>query len=135
MYVDKLLSGLNAVRHRRLAWKTVVTDVGPVTIEVPRDREGSFEKINAILEEMNDWLVRPLDRVYPVVLIDAIHVNVRDGQVANRAFYCAVGVTADGKRDILGIWISQGGEGANRPSDRGKLIFDERLHIRVSGVR
>ncbi len=142
--------------------KTVITEVGPVEIDVPRDRDGSFEpktvrkrqrrlegvdamvlslfakglttgeisahlaevygtevsretisKItDAVVEEMGDWLVRPLDRVYPVVFIDAIHVKVRDGQVANRAFYCAIGVTVDGKRDILGIWPSAGGEGA-----------------------
>src|SRR3546814_11147827 len=42
----------------------------------------------------------------------AIHVKVRDGQVANRAFYCAIGVTVEGKRDILGIWASPGAEGA-----------------------
>ena len=50
--------------------------------------------------------------MYPVVFIDAIHVKVRDGQVANRAFYCAIGVTVDGKRDLLGIWASPGAEGA-----------------------
>jgi transposase-like protein len=61
---------------------------------------------------MNGWLARPLDRVYPVVFIDAIHVKVRDGQVANRAFHCAIGVSVEGKRDILGIWASPGGEGA-----------------------
>jgi hypothetical protein len=65
-----------------------------------------------VLEEMSGWLARPLDRVYPVVFIDAIHGKVRDGQVANRAFYTAIGVTVDGKRDILGIWASPGGEGA-----------------------
>jgi putative transposase len=61
---------------------------------------------------MGKRLIRPLDPVYPVVFIDAIHVKVRDGQVANRAFYCAIGVTVDGKRDILGIWPSPGAEGA-----------------------
>jgi transposase-like protein len=63
---------------------------------------------DAVLEEMTGWLHRPLDRVYPMVFIDAIHVKVRDGQVANRAFYAAVGVTVEGKRDILGIWASTG---------------------------
>jgi putative transposase len=46
------------------------------------------------------------------VFIDAIHLMVRDGLVANRAFYAAIGVTVDGKRDILGIWASSGAEGA-----------------------
>jgi transposase-like protein len=50
--------------------------------------------------------------VYPVVFIDAIHVKVRDGQVTNKAFYVAIGVTVDGQRDILGIWAGAGGEGA-----------------------
>ncbi len=142
--------------------KTMLTEIGPVEIDVPRDRAGTFEpatvrkrqrrlegvdamvislcakglttgevsahlaevygtevsketisKItDAVLEEMTGWLCRPLDRVYPVVFIDAIHVKVRDGQVANRAFYAAVGVTVEGKRDILGIWASTGAEGA-----------------------
>lgn len=142
--------------------KTVITEVGPVNIDVPRDRDGSFEpktvkkrqrrlhgvdamvisltakglttgevqahlaevygtevsretisKItDAVLEEMAEWLNRPLDRVYPVVFIDAIVVKVRDGQVTNRPFYAAIGVTVDGKRDILGIWAGNGGEGA-----------------------
>lgn len=47
-----------------------------------------------------------------MVFIDAIVVKVRDGQVSNRAFYCAIGVTVDGKRDIFGIWVSSGSEGA-----------------------
>jgi transposase-like protein len=142
--------------------KMVITEVGPVTIDVPRDRAGTFtpatvrkrqrrlegvdsmvlslcarglttgeisahlaevygtevskETISKItdrvVEEMTEWLTRPLDRVYPVVFIDAIHVKVRDGQVQNRAYYAAIGVTVDGKRDILGIWASSGGEGA-----------------------
>jgi len=59
-----------------------------------------------------DWLNRPLDRVFPVILIDAIVVKIRDGQVANRPVYTAIGVTVDGKREILGLWIGSGGEGA-----------------------
>ena len=142
--------------------KTVITEIGPVAGDVPRDRAGTFEpqtvrkrqrrlegvdamvisltakglttgevqahlvevfgtevsretisKItDAVLEDMAGWLMRPLDRVYPVVFIDAIHVKVRDGHVANRAYYCAIGVTVEGKRDILGIWASPGAEGA-----------------------
>ena len=75
-------------------------------------RETISKITDAVLEDMAGWLNRPLDRVYPVVFIDAIHVKVRDGQVANRAFYCAIGVTVEGKRDILGIWASPGAEGA-----------------------
>ena len=50
--------------------------------------------------------------MYPVVFIDAIVVKVRDGQVVNKPFYVAIGVTVHGERDILGIWAGDGGEGA-----------------------
>jgi putative transposase len=142
--------------------KTVLTDVGPVEITVPRDREGSFEpqivkkhqrrlsgvedmvlslsakglttgEISAHLAEvygaevskqtistitdkvmdgMGEWQNRPLDRVYPVVFLDAINVKIRDGKVANRPIYVALAVTAEGTRDILGLWAGDGGEGA-----------------------
>jgi len=65
-----------------------------------------------VIEEMNDWSVRPLDEVYAAIFIDAIVVKVRDGQVANRPFYAAIGVTLAGDRDILGLWAGTGGEGA-----------------------
>jgi putative transposase len=65
-----------------------------------------------VLEEMNDWSVRPLDPIYAAVFIDAIIVKIRDGQVANRPIYAAIGVTLDGERDILGLWAGSGGEGA-----------------------
>ena len=72
--------------------------------------------ISAITErvvgELTDWQSRPLDAIYPVMFIDAIFVKIRDGQVANRPVYVAIGVTVDGERDILGLWAGQGGEGA-----------------------
>jgi len=142
--------------------KTVITDVGPVEIDVPRDRDGTFEPaivrkhqrrlggvddmvlslsakglttgeisahlaevygasvskdtISAITDrvigEIVDWQSRPLDAVYPVMFIDAIFIKIRDGQVANRPIYVAIGVTVDGERDIVGLWAGQGGEGA-----------------------
>jgi putative transposase len=67
---------------------------------------------DAVLEEMSEWQNRPLEVVYPVVFIDAVHVKIRDGQVSNRPVYTAIGVTVDGERDILGLWIGSGGEGA-----------------------
>jgi transposase-like protein len=142
--------------------KTVLTEIGPVQIEVPRDRDGSFEPAivpkrarrldgidqivlslsarglttgeiaahfdevygakvskdtisritDAVLEQMTGWQARPLDRVYPVIFLDAIVVKVRDGQVTNRPIYVAIGVTVHGERDILGLWAGDGGEGA-----------------------
>jgi len=47
-----------------------------------------------------------------VVFIDAIGVKIRDGQVANRPVYTAIGVNVDGERDILGLWVGTGAEGA-----------------------
>lgn len=142
--------------------KTVLTEIGPVEIEVPRDRDASFDPVivrkrqrrldgidgivlsltarglttgeiaahfdevygakvskdtisritDKVVEEMTEWQNRPLDSVYPVIFIDAIHVKVRDGQVTNRPFYVVIGVTVEGRRDILGIWAGVGGEGA-----------------------
>jgi putative transposase len=142
--------------------KTVLTDVGPVEITVPRDRDASFEpkivkkrqkrltgvdemvislaakglttgEISAhlaevygaevsrqtistitdkVVEGMTEWQNRPLDPVYPVIFIDAIHVKIRDGKVANRPIYVALAVTCEGHRDILGLWAGEGGEGA-----------------------
>jgi transposase-like protein len=65
-----------------------------------------------VIEEMNDWVARPLESTYAAVFIDAIVVKVRDGQVANRPFYAAIGVSLAGERDILGLWAGTGGEGA-----------------------
>lgn len=142
--------------------KTVLTEIGPVEIEVPRDTESTFEPqivkkrqrrltgvdeivlsltarglttgeiaahfgevygarvskdtISRITEkvvgEMTEWLTRPLDRVYPVIFIDAMVVKVRDGQVMNKPVYVVIGVTVNGERDILGLWAGDGGEGA-----------------------
>jgi transposase-like protein len=65
-----------------------------------------------VIEEMNDWVARPLESTYAAIFIDAIAVKVRDGQVANRPFSAAIGVTLAGERDILGLWAGTGGEGA-----------------------
>lgn len=136
--------------------KTVLTDDGPVRIEVPRDRAGTFEpqlipkherrfsgfdeKIvsmyargmtvreiqghlaemyavevspefiskvtDAVMAEITAWQGRPLEPMYPVVFFDALRVKIReDGVVRNKAVYLALGVLADGTRDILGLWI------------------------------
>lgn len=143
--------------------KTVLSDAaGEVRIEVPRDREGTFEpqivkkrqrRLNnvdevvlslyakglttgeisahfadiygvsvsketisritdAVIAEMHEWASRPLDSIYAAVFIDAIMVKVRDGQVTNRPVYAAIGVTLDGSKDVLGLWMGTGGEGA-----------------------
>jgi putative transposase len=159
--------------------KTVVSDAaGEVRIDVPRDREGTFEpqivkkrqrrltevdeivlslyakglttgEISAhfaeiygasisketvsritdkVVAEMTEWSTRPLDAVYVAVFIDAIVVKVRDGQVANRPVYAAIGVTVDGRKDVLGLWAGVGGEGA-------KFWMSVLIDLKNRGVR
>lgn len=64
------------------------------------------------LESMAEWRTLPLDPAYPVVFINAVHVMIRDGHVASRPIYVAVAFTADGYREILGLWAGDGGERA-----------------------
>jgi hypothetical protein len=64
-----------------------------------------------VLEGMAEWQSRPLDVVYPVIFIDAVHVKIRDGNVANRPIYVALAVTVNGTRDILGLWAGDHGDG------------------------
>jgi len=143
--------------------KTVQTELGPVEINTPRDRAGTFEpqlvakrqtrlaglddKIldlyaggmsvrdieshlqtlygttaikrdtisrvtDAVLEDVAAWRTRPLERVYPIAYFDCIMVRVReDRSVRSRACYLAIGVDAEGDREVLGIWWQES-EGA-----------------------
>jgi putative transposase len=142
--------------------KTVVTDTGKLDLEVPRDRQASFDpqliakyqrrfpgfddKIismyargmstreiaghlrdlygidaspdlisavtDAVLDEIALWQARPLEPVYPLVFFDALRVKIRDeGLVRNKAVHIALGVRADGTKEILGLWLEQN-EGA-----------------------
>ena len=65
-----------------------------------------------VIEEMTEWSNRPLEPVYAAIFIDAIVVKIRDGQVANRPIYAAIGVTLAGDKDVLGLWAGTGAEGA-----------------------
>ncbi len=145
--------------------KTLRTEVGEITVQVPRDRAGTFvpavvpkhsrrlagfdeavislyakgmttgdivnhlsdvygEEVSRdlvskvtdqILVDLAEWQSRPLDPVYPVVLIDAIVLKIRSGQVGNRPVYVAMGIDLEGHRDVLGMWIGPtGGEGAKQ---------------------
>jgi transposase-like protein len=63
---------------------------------------------DAVLEEVTAWQGRPLEPLYPLVFFDALRVKIRaDGAVHNKAVYLALGVQADGTRDVLGLWIEQ----------------------------
>jgi putative transposase len=138
--------------------KKLRTGHGEVEIDVPRDRDGTFEpkivpkhkrdfdgfddKIIAmygrgmsvrdiqstlaeiygvdvspdlisratekVLEEMRAWQQRALEPVYLVVYVDALVVKIRDkGTVQNKAVYSAIGIGADGHKEVLGLWIQQ----------------------------
>jgi len=65
-----------------------------------------------VMEEVKAWQNRPLDNVYPIIFLDCIVVKSREeGKVANRSVYLALGVTMEGQKELLGIWIAQN-EGA-----------------------
>lgn len=138
--------------------KTVVGESGAVRLEIPRDRDGTFDpqlirkgqrridgmdqKIlsmyargmtvreiqghlkelyateisadlissvtDAVIDEIRDWQNRPLETLYPVIIFDALRVKIRDeGVVKNKAVYLAIGITRQGTKDILGLWIEQ----------------------------
>jgi putative transposase len=142
--------------------KTVTTDNGRIELEIPRDRQSSFdpqliakyqrrfpgfdEKIismyargmsvreivghlrdlygvdvspdlisavtDAVLDDVAAWQARPLEPVYPLAFFDALRVKIRDeGLVRNKAIHIALGVRADGTKEILGLWLEQN-EGA-----------------------
>jgi putative transposase len=63
---------------------------------------------DAVLEEVAAWQQRPLAPLYPVIFFDALRVKIRDeGTVRNKAVYLALGVTPDGCKDVLGLWVKQ----------------------------
>ena len=69
---------------------------------------------DAVMEEVSDWQNRALEPVYPIVFLDALRVKIRDAesrQVKNKAVYVALGVTPEGEREVLGLWIANN-EGA-----------------------
>ncbi len=138
--------------------KTVKSSKGEIELNIPRDREGTFEpkvlkkyekdishiegqiismyakgmttadisahikeiygfgiskgmvtKItNKVLPTIEEWQNRPLDRVYPMVFLDAIHYSVRDnGVVVKKAVYIALGYTVEGFKEVLGMWVGE----------------------------
>ena len=66
----------------------------------------------AILQELEQWQSRMLDDVYPIIYLDCIHVSIRhEGRVHKKAIYVALGITMQGHKEVLGLWISKN-EGA-----------------------
>lgn len=67
---------------------------------------------NEVIDAVKSWQSRPLDKIYPIVYMDALVIKVQqDKRVINKAFYLALGVNTDGHKELLGIWISEN-EGA-----------------------
>lgn len=61
-----------------------------------------------ILPIAKEWQQRPLERIYAIVFLDAIHFHVRsEGQIVKKAVYIAIGVNLDGKKDVLGMWVGE----------------------------
>jgi putative transposase len=138
--------------------KTIKGSFGRLPLEIPRDRNGTFEPqiiakhqthfsgfdaniislyarglstreiqqhleeiyhvevspalissvTDAVIEEVKAWQSRQLEALYPIVFLDAIQFKVRDnGQVKNKAVYLAIGVSASGLKEVLGLWIAQ----------------------------
>lgn len=75
------------------------------------DRATISRITDVIVDDMEAWQSRPLDAIYPVLLVDGIRIKIRDGTVTNRVVYVVMGINLDGERDILGLWVGPtGGE-------------------------
>jgi putative transposase len=83
---------------------------------------------DAVAAEVAEWQSRPLEPLYPVMFFDAIRVKVRDqGTVCNKAVYLALGITADGRKHVLGLWID--------PNEGAKFWLRIVNELRNRGVR
>lgn len=79
------------------------TDISPQLISAVTD---------SVMEDVAAWQSRPLDPVYPIVYLDALHVKMRlEGRVQSQAVYLALGITVEGRKELLGLWIGEN-EGA-----------------------
>ena len=74
------------------------TEVSPSLISTVTD---------AVADEVKAWQARPLDAIYPIVYLDCIHVKVREGAVRVKAVYLAIGITMNGEKEVLGLWLAQ----------------------------
>ena len=81
-----------------------------------------------ILPMIKEWKNRPLQRIYAIVFLDAIHLKVReDGLIQNKAAYMAIGVDLDGNKDVLGMWIGE--------NERSKFWLSVLNELRNRGVQ
>ena len=157
--------------------KTLKGDFGTLPIDVPRDRNASFEPqivpkgqtrfegfddqilslyargmttrqiqqhlqeiyqvevspslistvTDAVIDEVRAWQSRPLEALYPVVYFDCLRVKIRDGaHILTKAIYLAIGLTRDGQKEALGIWVS--------PTEGAKLWMGVMTELKNRGV-
>lgn len=79
------------------------------------------------LQLFREWQSRPLESVYPIVYLDALFITTKDGgQVTKRAFYIALGVALDGRRDVLGLWAA--------PTEGAKFWLTVLTELKARGV-
>jgi len=158
--MDHHLAGEGGIGNGRNGYgrKSVITDTGKLDLQIPRDRQASFDPqliakyqrrfpgfddkvismyargmstreivghlrelygievspdlisavTDAVLDEIAAWQARPLEPVYPLIFFDALRVKIREeALVRNKAVHVALGVRADGTKEILGLWIEQ----------------------------
>jgi len=103
---DKIISlyarGMTVREIQAHLQEMYATEVSPSLISSVTD---------AVSEEVKAWQARPLDPIYPIVYLDCIHVKVREGAVRVKAVYLAIGITMNGNKEVLGLWLAQS-EGA-----------------------
>ena len=75
------------------------TEVSPALISAVTD---------SVLDDVKAWQARPLEAIYPIVYLDAIHLKLRrGGQVQTQAVYLALGINLEGNKDLLGLWVGE----------------------------
>jgi putative transposase len=83
---------------------------------------------DAVLEDVQAWQSRPLDALYPIVYLDAIHLKLRtSGHVQTQAVYLALGITMEGEKDLLGLWVGE--------SEGAKFWMNVLTELKNRGVR
>jgi putative transposase len=99
---DKILSlyarGLTTRQIKQHLEEIYQVEVSPSLISTVTD---------AVIDEVRAWQSRPLEALYPIVYFDALMVKIRDGaHIINKAIYLALGLTREGQKEALGLWIS-----------------------------
>lgn len=82
----------------------------------------------AVMDDVKAWQTRPLDPVYPIVWFDALQIKVRhENRVINKALYLALAVNMDGKKELLGMWMS--------PNEGAKFWLSTFTELKNRGVK